>query len=61
MSEQDLNDADVHAALEHVRGEAVSKRVRPKSFVEAALVSRFVECGSRGGVRHVCDDATAGE
>src|SRR5271167_1742822 len=29
MAEQDLDDPDVHAPLEHVRGEAVTQRVRP--------------------------------
>ena len=61
MSEQDLDDADVHALLEHVRGETVSKRVRPKPLVEAALVSRFVEGESCGCIRHVRDDATTGK
>ena len=61
MSEQDLNDADVHALREHVRGETVSKRVRPEPIVEAALVSRLVERESCGSVGHVRDDATTGK
>ena len=61
MSEQDLNDADVHALREHVRGETVSKRVRPKPVVEAALVSRFIERESCGSIGHVRDDAATGK
>src|SRR5208282_5710683 len=30
MAEQDLDDPDVHAPLEHVRGEAVTQRVRSR-------------------------------
>ena len=41
MPEQDLDDADVHAALEHVRGEAVTQRVRPEIGVKAAGVARL--------------------
>ena len=43
MSEQDLDNADVHASLQHVRGEAVPERVRPELVMKAALVSRLVE------------------
>ncbi len=56
-----LDDPDVHALLKHVGGKAVAERVRSKLVVEAALASRFVECGSRGGVGQVRDDAATGE
>ena len=36
MPEQDLDDADVHAPLEHVRSEAATQRVRPEIGVETA-------------------------
>src|SRR5271166_4866905 len=36
MPKQNLDDADVHALLEHVRGEAVTQRVWPEIGVEAA-------------------------
>jgi len=61
MSEQDLDDADVHASLKQVRGKAVPKRVRSELVVEAALASRFIErvaCGSIGQVAH---DSATGE
>jgi hypothetical protein len=61
MSEQNLDDTDVHASLEHMRGEAVTERVRPEVVVEMALVSRLVESIPRGGVRKVGDDAATGE
>ena len=34
MAEQDLDDPDVHAPLEHVRGEAVTQRVGRKSALK---------------------------
>jgi len=61
MPQQELNDADVHALLEHVRGEAVPQRVRPEPIVEAARVARLVECGPCRGVGQVRDDATTGK
>ena len=61
MPEQDLNDADVHALLEHVRGETVAKRVRPKPCVEAALVSRLMERESRGGIGKMGDESSTGK
>ena len=61
MPEQHLNDADVHALLEHVRGKAVPKRVRPKLCVEAAFASRLMERESCGGIRKMGDDSSAGE
>ena len=42
MAEQDLDDPDVHAPLEHVRGEAVTQRVRPEIGVEAAGVGAWM-------------------
>ena len=38
MPEQDLEDADVHAPLEHVSGEAVTQRVGPEIGVKTAGV-----------------------
>ena len=61
MSEQHLDDADVHALLEHVRGKAVAQRVRPELVVEAALASRLLESGPCRGVGQVRDDATTGK
>jgi hypothetical protein len=60
MSQQNLDDANVHALLEHVRGEAVTKRVRPEAIIEAALASRFGESGSCGGVGKRGDDSPTG-
>jgi len=47
MSEQELDDADVHAALQHVRGEAMPQRihtlptnsVQRRSFIDFILFS----------------------
>ena len=61
MSEQDLNNANVHALLEHVRGEAVPERVRPEFIMKAALVSRLVESPSCGRVGQVSDDSATRE
>ena len=61
MSQQDLDNADVHAKLEHVRGKAMAERVRSKTTVEAALASRFFKRGVCGGVRKMRDDSPAGE
>jgi hypothetical protein len=61
MSQQDLDNADVHATLEHVRGEAVPERVRPKPLVEAALVPRLDESGPRGGVGQVGNQTPTGK
>src|SRR6516165_7637133 len=43
MAQQDLDDPDVHTPLEHVRGEAVTQRVRPEIGVEPAGVPRLDE------------------
>ena len=41
MAEQRLDDADVDAVLEQVRGEAVPQRVRPDPLADARGVSRL--------------------
>lgn len=61
MPQKYLNQANVHALFEQVRGKAVPERVRPELVIEAALVSRLVEGGPRGGVGQVRDDAATGE
>lgn len=61
MAQEELDDADIHTTLEHVRGEAVPERVRPELVIEAALASRLVESGPCGGVWQVRDDATTGK
>jgi len=61
MSEQDLDQPDVHSSLEQVRGEAVAERVRSKSVVEAALASRFMERVPSCGIGQVGDDSVTGE
>ena len=53
MAQQDLDEADIDAALEHVRGEAVAERVRPKIGIKAALVPRLGEGGAGGGIGQV--------
>jgi hypothetical protein len=50
MSQQNLDDANVHASLKQVCGEAMAKRVRSKLVIEAALASRFDESVSHAGV-----------
>ena len=61
MSQQELDNADVHAALQHVRGEAMSERVRPEFIMKAALVSRLVESQSCGRVGQMGDGSATGE
>ena len=61
MSEQDLDDADIHASLEHVRGEAVAQRVWPEAVVETAFASRFVESTPRRGIGQMRDDSATRE
>ncbi len=53
MSQQDLDEADVDAALEQVRGEAVAERVRPKAGVKATLDACQMEGGACRGIRQV--------
>jgi len=61
MPEQDLDDADVHTPLEHVRGKAVAKRVGSESGVEAALVPRLDERGPCGCVGQVSRQTPTGK
>src|SRR4051794_21271952 len=61
MPEQDLDDADVHAPLEHVGGEAVTQRVRPEIGVEPAGVPRLDERGPCGGIGQVGRPSPAGK
>ena len=61
MPEQDLDDADVHASLEHVRGEAVTQRVRPEIGVKAAGVPRLDERGPCGRIGQVGHQSPAGK
>ena len=61
VSQQDLDNTDVHASLEHVRGEAVPERVRPELVVEAALASRLIESGPRRRVGQVRNNPPTGE
>ena len=61
MAEQDLDDPDVHAPLEHVGGEAVTQRVRPEIGVEAAGVVRLDERGPCGRIGQVGRQSPAGK
>ncbi len=61
MSQQNLDDANVHASLKQVRGEAVAERVRPEAFVETALASSLDESAPCGGIGKVSDDPPTGE
>ena len=61
MAEQDLDDPDVHAPLEHVRGEAVTQRVRPEIGVKAAGVPRLDERGPCGRIGQVGRQSPAGK
>ena len=61
MSEQDLDDADVDAALEQVRGEAVAERVRPKMGIKATLIPRREEGGTCRGIGQVGQQTPAGK
>jgi hypothetical protein len=53
MSQQDLDDADVHATVEQVRGEAVAERVGPKAGIETTLRPRLEEGGAGRSVGQV--------
>src|SRR5271156_1609249 len=53
MSEQDLDDANVDAPLEHVGGEAVTQRVRSEIGVKTTGVARPVERGPCGRIGQV--------
>src|SRR5271166_3528813 len=61
MAEQDLDGADVHALLEHLRGEAVTQRVRREIGAEATGRARLLECGSCGGLGQVGRRSSAGK
>lgn len=61
MSQQNLDEANVHTSLQHVRGEAVPQRVRHEAFVETALASSLVESGPCGGIGKVSDDPPTGK
>jgi len=61
MPEQDLDDPDVHAALEHVGGEAVTQRVGPEIGVEAAGIPGLGEGGPCGRVGQVGRQSPAGK
>ena len=61
MPEQDLDDADVHSPLEHVRGKAVTQRVRPEIGVETAGVARLNERGACGRIGQVGQWSPAGK
>ena len=61
MPQQDLDDADVHAPLEHVRGEAVTQRVRSEIGVKAAGVPRLDERGPCSRIGQVGRQSPAGK
>src|SRR5271156_2333504 len=60
-TQKDLDDPDVHAALEHVRGEAMTQRVRSEIGVEATGVARLDERGPRGRIGEVGRRSPAGK
>ncbi len=61
MPEKDLDDPDVYTPLEHVRGEAMTQRVRSEIGVEAAGVPRLDKCGPCGRIRQVGGQPPAGK
>lgn len=61
MSKQDLNQADIHALLKHVRGKTVAQRVRPEIRIEAALASRLRESSSCGFIAQWGHESTTGK
>jgi hypothetical protein len=61
VSEQDLDDADIDAPLEHVRGKAVTQRVRSEIRAEATGVTRLGECGPRGCIGEMGRRSPAGK
>ena len=61
MSQQNLDDPDVHALFEQVRGETMAERVRPEPMIKAALASRFDESSSCAGVGKRSNDSLTGE
>ena len=61
MAQQNLDDANIHALFQQVRGEAVPKRVRAEAMIEPALASRLDESSSCGAVRQRRDDRLTGK
>src|SRR6516225_1983567 len=61
MPEQDLDDANVHAALEHVRGEAVAQRVRSEVGAKTAGIACLDERGACGRIRQMGHRSPAGK
>jgi hypothetical protein len=61
VPEQDLDDADIDAPLEHVRGEAVTQRVRSEIRVKATGVTRLEERGPRTRIGEMGCRAPAGK
>jgi len=61
MAQQNLDDSDVHASLQQVRGKAMPKRVRPEAMIKAAFAAGFDERRSCGGVRKRSDDRLTGK
>src|SRR5271157_1069526 len=61
MSQQNLDKANVHPSLEHVRGEAVAERMRPKLGVKAALVAGLMEGGAGGGIGQMSQQTPTGK
>src|SRR5271157_2804033 len=61
MSQQNLDEANVHSPLEHVGGEAVAERMRPKIVVKAALVAGLVEGGAGRGIGQMRQQTPTGK
>src|SRR5580692_12031944 len=61
VSEQDLDDADIDALFEHVRGKAVTQRVRSEIRTEATGVTRLDERGSCRRIGEVGRRSPAGK
>ena len=61
MSQQNLDDANIHALFQQVRGGTVPKRVRTEAIIESALASRLDESSSCGAVRQRREDRLTGE
>jgi len=61
MPEQDLDDPDVHAPLEHVRGEAVTQRVWLEIGGEATGIAGLDERGPRGRIGEVGRQSPTGK
>ena len=61
MSQQNLDEANVHPTLEHVRGEAVAEGMRPKLGIKAALVAGLVESGAGRGIGQMRQQTSTGK